>query len=229
MTSTVGFLQNFRVFAVYCSMQDNLADNLASSRSRPSFWYDTNGQSVQCQGEGGHARSWGLCRVPSCMTSILTNRRCMEMFCDYATLPSVSLCNMVTCAHCATPQNKRRSFVAPGLPDTCQDLCSVISTQAHEFQEIAKHWNCLFSSILLCNENCPRCQERKPSQPKTLSAVSGFTSLGKPSKKNIFFVTNVTLALTPPLPPLSVTKNHQLFLVKNGLFRGWNFFSLTMP
>ena len=85
----------------------------------------------------------------------------MEMFCDYATLPSVSLCNMVTCAHCATPQNKRRSFVAPGLPDTCQDLCSVISTQAHEFQEIAKHWNCL-------------------SQPKTLSAVSGFTSLGKP-------------------------------------------------
>ena len=74
------------------------------------------------------------------------------MFCDYATLPSVSLCNMVTCAHCATPQNKRRSFVAPGLPDTCQDLCSVISTQAHEFQEIAKHWNCLFSSILLCNE-----------------------------------------------------------------------------
>ena len=82
------------------------------------------------------------------------------MFCDYATLPSVSLCNMVTCAHCATPkfscptdtQNKRRSFVAPGLPDTCQDLCSVISTQAHKFQEIAKHWDCLFSSILLCNE-----------------------------------------------------------------------------
>ena len=180
-------------------MQDNLADNLASSRSRPSFWYDTNGQSVQCQGEGGHARSWGLCRVPSCMTSILTNRRCMEMFCDYATLPSVSLCNMVTCAHCATPQNKR--------------LCSVISTQAHEFQEIAKHWNCLFSSILLCNENCPRCQERKPSQPKTLSAVSGFTSLGKHSKKNIFFVTNVTL-WGGGLERVHVTKkNHSLKII----------------
>ena len=38
-------------------------------------------------------------------------------------------------------------------------------------------------------------------------------------KKKHFFVTNVTLALTLPLPPLSVTKNHLPFLVKNGLFR----------
>ena len=147
-------------------MQDNLADNLASSRSRPSFWYDTNGQSVQCQGEGGHARSWGLCRVPSCATSIVTNRRCMEMFCDHATLPLVSLCNMVTCAHCATPQNKRRSFVAPGLPDTCQDLCSVISTKPTNFKKLTNTGTVCLAPYLSTMKIVPAVRRESPRNPK---------------------------------------------------------------
>ena len=70
--------------------------------------------------------------IGCCVASNVTNPRCVEMFCDPAALPSVSLSDMVTCAPWATPmfscltdtQDHRPCCAARGLPDTCQDLCS---------------------------------------------------------------------------------------------------------
>ena len=76
-------------------------------------------------------------------------------------------------------------------------------------------------AVALAPEHRPHANVQKRSSCNCVLMRNNFNLSFREAfkKKTIFFVTNVTLALTPPLPPLSVTKNHLPFLVKNGLFR----------